>query len=76
MSQELEYEELPDEISFEGFDFESYYTHEDTLLRPQLETLGFYGITWSMGEYDSFGPLTRVCICTDKDNKRRRFIYG
>ena len=73
---EIQYEELQNLISFEGFDFAKYYEHETTLLRPRLENMGFRGVSFEMGEYDSFGPLTRVVTAYDKDGKFRRFIYG
>lgn len=69
-------EEFPDDISFTGFDFGKYYEHEDTILRPQLELYGYYAITFEMGECDSFGPLTRVCVCIDSFGKKRQFVYG
>lgn len=71
-----EYEDLAEVISFEDFSFSAYRSHEDMLLRPRLEEQGFYAVTFHMGEYDSFGPLTRVVKCLDKNDVARKFIYG
>lgn len=74
--EEREYEELFDVISGEEFDFDKWYEHEDTVLRPQLEAAGFYGIYFTMGEADSFGPLSRKVTCIDNTGMPRKFIYG
>jgi hypothetical protein len=70
------YEALEDVIPFAGFDFVMYYQGERELLKPRLEALGYTKIKFEMGEYDSFGPLTRVCKAKDAEGKDRRFIYG
>ena len=72
----VEYEELHKIVSFEGFDFRNFFRHEQTILKPRLERKGYKNIKFLMGEKDSFGPLTRVCHCNDKDGHKRYFIYG
>lgn len=71
-----EYEEFPESISFAEFNFERYYTLEDTVLRPQLEKEGYYSILFMPGEFDDFGPLSRICSCIDKDGVLHKFVYG
>lgn len=71
-----EYEDLYEIISFEDFEFEKWYLHEDMILRPRLEDLGFWAIVFKPGETDSFGPLTRVVTAIDSNGSRRQFIYG
>jgi len=75
-NDETEYEDLEEVISFEGFDFAKWYEHEDTILRPRMEALSFYAIRFKHGEYDSFGPLTRVCTAIDSKGNLRHFVYG
>lgn len=70
------YEDLPEAVSFKDFSFEHYYRCEDTVLRPQLEALGYYAIMFMPGEYDDFGPLTRICSCVDRDGVLHKFVYG
>jgi len=69
-------EELYDIISMEGFDYNNWQIDEDSILRPQLEEAGFYAIHFQPGELDSFGWLSRVVTCIDKDGKFRRFVYS
>lgn len=56
--------ELGLDFSFWG-DVRAYRQLETEVLTPQLESLGMVGIEWMMGEYDSFGPLTRVVKMRD-----------
>jgi hypothetical protein len=72
----IEYTDLIDVISFAGFDYNKYREGEDTILTPRLERLGYTRIKWSMGEFDSFGPLSRVCQAHDKNGIVRWFVYG
>lgn len=53
----------------------SYWKWEDETATPLLEKLGYANIRFSMGECDSFGPLTRI-VTAEKDGIRYRFIYG
>jgi len=53
----------------------SYWKWEDETATPLLEKLGYANIRFSMGECDSFGPLTRI-VTAEKDGIRCRFIYG
>lgn len=69
-------EDLHNVVSFEGFDFSAYFTHEQELLKPRLEAKGFTAISFAMGESDSFGPLSRVCYATDSEGNNRTFMYG
>lgn len=71
-----QYLELMDHIDFAGFDFGSYAQHEIKLLQPQLEAVGYTRIRWMMGDYDSFGPLTRICRAINPDGKVVKFVYG
>jgi len=71
-----DYKDLYEYISFEGFHFADYYDGEREILQPRLEALGYTDIKWSMGERDSFGPLTRVCRAVSVENKVTWFIYG
>lgn len=74
--EEPEYENLEEIVSFIGFDYNQWSLHEDILLRPRLESEGFYAIHFKNGEADSFGPLSRIVTCTDADGKHRKFWYG
>lgn len=73
----VEYEEFPDEVSFNGFGFTTatYRRDEVEVLQPQLEALGYNVVAWLPGETDSFGPLTRVCHA-QKNGEDVWFIYG
>ena len=53
----------------------SYWKWEDKTATPLLMKLGYANIRFSMGECDSFGPLTRV-VTAEKNGIRYRFIYG
>lgn len=53
----------------------SYQKWEDDTATPLIEKLGYSNIRFSMGECDSFGPLTRV-VSAEKDGIPYRFIYG
>lgn len=73
---EIVYLNLQDMLSFALFDYKNYHRDEQEILQPQLEAMGYTDFEWSMGEHDSFGPLTRVCWATNRDGSRMAFIYG
>ena len=73
---EITYYSLQDLLSFSLFDFEHYHRDEVEILQPQMEAMGYTDFEWSMGEYDSFGPLSRVCKATSRDGARMAFVYG
>jgi hypothetical protein len=62
-------------ISFDNFKFKEYYNGEKDLLAPQLVKLGYTILRWYSEESDSFGPLSRACICK-KDGISYKFYYG
>lgn len=70
-------EDLANVVSFEGFSFSvlEYRNGEQTILKPQLEKLGYTDVHFFMGERDSFGPLSRVVTCV-KDGQPVSFYYG
>ncbi|MET0786543.1 MAG: hypothetical protein ABWY25_07555 [Paenisporosarcina sp.] len=72
------YPALAGVIDFARFDYDknTYKDQERTILQPQLETLGYTNITWSDGERDSFGPLSRLCKAKGPDKVWVTFIYG
>jgi len=73
---DFEYESLVGILDFTEFSFRDYLKHEQTILKPQLKKLGFKDISFVDGEADNFGPLSRICRCTDKRGKPRHFYYG
>ena len=73
---EPEYEDLYDVISFDNFSWPDWLRDEKAVLEPQLTTLGYTDIHWDMGDYDEFGPLTRVCRANDSEGNVHWFIYG
>lgn len=75
MKYENLYDVIPNEV-WERFDFEKYYSHEDKILKPYLESQGFTAIRFVMGERDSFGPLSRIVFCTDRNGVKRQYLYG
>lgn len=72
----IHYQALWDVISFEGFDYATFYRDEQTVLTPRLRLKGYKDIKFYMGERDSFGPLSRVCICKDENDNPCYFVYG
>lgn len=72
----IQYKELGDTISFEGFEFNNHIDGENNILKPRLEEAGFHNVRFYDGERDSFGPLSRVCYATDEQEKIHHFIYG
>lgn len=52
----------------------SHWKWENETATPRLENLGYSDIQFSMGDHDSFGPLTRIVTAT-KDGVAYRFIY-
>ena len=71
-----EFNSLEELISFEGFRFDHYREDEKDILEPQLKELGYNVIEWQMGEYDSFGPLTRIVKTSRPGGGYVWFIYG
>jgi hypothetical protein len=69
---------LADVIGLDGLDYSNanYVRHERDLLTPRLERLGYTYISWSDGERDSFGPLTRICTAMDPEGRMVEFVYG
>lgn len=76
MPEEVEYIDLYEVINFDGFDCNNWRSGERDLLQPQLEAKGYTDLRWSMGESDSFGPLSRICVGRDMEGAPVRFIYG
>ena len=72
---EDDYEDLGSVISFADFSFSEYWKGEQEILTPRLKELGFTDICFVMGERDSFGPLSRICLA-NKNGKLVKFIYG
>ena len=70
------YEPLEDLISFDGFDWVMWLRDEKEVLQPRLKELGYSEIVWYQGEYDSFGPLTRVCKAVGPSGELHWLIYG
>lgn len=70
--------DLHEIISFEGFGFSSktFRDQEKLLLEPQLKELGYSRFFWEMGDYDSFGPLTRVVHMRNSDDEQVKGVYG
>ena len=52
-----------------------YWEWEDNIAKPALLTLGYTAVTFSDGERDSFGPLSRVVTCTLSGTKVQ-FFYN
>lgn len=63
-------------LSYAGFDWKDYRGSEKSVLQPQLEALGFRVTRWGMGEYDSFGPLSRTAQLVDVNGVTITFSYG
>lgn len=80
MRQDIHYEELHKVLPrtvWDVFRFEEYYLDERNVLLPALLEEGFTNVTFSTGDRDSFGPLSRIVSVTDpRQGKRRFFIYG
>jgi hypothetical protein len=68
------YRLIPD--AMEQFDYELYHTGEERLIKPALEKLGYTNIRFSMGERDSFGPLSRIVHATNPEGQRIQIVYG
>jgi len=74
------HQNLADIISFARFRFNvstsAIKRQEKEILEPQLVGLGYTDIEWSMGEEDSFGPLSRLCKAVDHNGDEVTFVYG
>jgi hypothetical protein len=75
MEYESLYEIIPQE-TWNKFSYSRYGEHEVKVLSPYLESIGFTRIQWETGEKDSFGPLSRICHCIDKEGNFRHLVYG
>lgn len=75
---DIDYRDLHDVISFEGFHFDrfTYKFQELVTLQPRLEKLGYTDVQWRDGEMDSFGPLSRTCSVKDTAGETVYFMYG
>lgn len=71
--KEIDIEEI---LDFKDFSFADWYNGEKNILTPQLQKLGYSNIRWSMGEQDSFGPLSRVVTMTDSSGQVFTGWYG
>lgn len=71
-----EYIPLEDLIDFRDFEFRSWRTGEEYVLKPQLVRLGYHDIQFLPGETDSFGPLTRTCKAKNSYGEVVWFVYG
>jgi hypothetical protein len=67
--------ELPAKYMPLGFDYNNYHTCELRMIKPLMERDGYTNVRFTMGEMDSFGPLSRIVIA-DKDKKMVRFAYA
>jgi len=62
-------------------DMKDYCSHEyrkweQEVCKLWLESLGYTDVSFGMGEYDSFGPLSRVIFTTDSNGNQRKLWYG
>lgn len=62
-------------VDMDGYCASDYWRWEDRVARPALEALGYTQVCFSMGECDSFGPLSRIVTAT-KDGVVRRMVYA
>jgi len=79
LNKEIEktvYEPLEGLISFDGFDWHMWLRDEQEVLTPRLKELGYTDIFFSMGDYDEFGPLTRICRAIGPSGLLHWFVYG
>lgn len=54
----------------------NYHTWERQVATPALIDHGYAIVRWYMGDYDSFGPLTRCVEAYDSNGNLHKFIYG
>lgn len=52
-----------------------YQQWEQEVAKPRLEAMGYTVSDFYMGEYDSFGPLSR-CVKVTKEGKTVEYVYG
>jgi hypothetical protein len=57
------------------FDYNRYWSEEETKIKPLMEKAGFTKVSFGDGERDSFGPLTRK-IYGVKYDRLYVFVYG
>lgn len=65
-----------DNIAWDNFDFNEYFSGERKYLKPALEALGYTNVRFLMGERDSFGPLSRIVVVCAPDSKDTFYVYG
>lgn len=68
--------ELWSVVEAKGFDYDKYFDHEQTIIKPEMEAKGYTNIRFRMGEQDSFGPLSRIVSATDENGNPQTFMYG
>jgi hypothetical protein len=66
---------LANDISMEGYCSREYDGWEQNVATPALQALGYEVVSWTTGEKDSFGPLSRV-VTVRKEGAMERFVYG
>lgn len=73
-----DYEFLEDVIDLdEYFSLPTNYEwFEDVVIRPKLESCGYYGINFHPSEANMFGPKTRIVTCMDSNGNFCSFIYN
>lgn len=69
---------LPDWLpEFSSFDYGNYLEHEQSIIKPALEHLGYTNIFFQTAQQDSFGPLARTVWYTDPiTGEQRQAWYG
>lgn len=76
VSSNIEYIDLTDVISFEGFNADDFVEEEKRLLTPQLENLGHRVVCWlDAGINYLAGSSGRVCKTKDEDGTELWWIY-
>ena len=73
MTKELTAQEILDSIK--DIDFQNFYDSEEKLINPVLLSNGFKIFQWYHGDYDSFGPLSRV-VTVEKNGVQSEAWYG
>ena len=68
----MEYENLRDIISFDGFKSASFGASEQRILKERLRDEGYHSIVF-FGNSDA--PGRRICNCRDATNRFRTLIY-
>lgn len=63
-------------INWSEFSWSEYGQSEQRFIKPVLEAAGYHSIRFSMGESDSFGPLSRIVHAMDAKGVIHLFYYG